>query len=208
MTNKTESRGLAAAYAQLTAAVMAIVIHPDYDPTVVGPALNNYAKRMAEDPVFKVLRSFAANDNRNVGKEIEDILRGAWPLGFGDKAAPEKPKDGEGGYGEAIDFPGAESENKRDPNAAAYAIEFPYGEAGKELNELLTAIEKNEGRPLTSEEKLRAVRAFNKAVSEGEPQTVIFNGKDGYLFMSNNAENRDVANLLAGVLGLGLGRRG
>lgn len=166
----TGSKGLDAACAQMMAAMLAILIHPGYDPTTIGPMLHEMAKRMAKDPVFQMLAGLSLKQGspRDITKEVEDILRGAWPLGFADKAEPAA----------------SESERAVNSAAAALALELPYGDQGREFQELLAVIEKAEGRPLTDEEKLRTVRAFNKAVNEGKPHTITFNGKNVYLAVS------------------------
>ncbi len=188
-------------HVKVAVALAALLSYPDYDPAVSGPAIKKSMDKVLDDPMFQLLAKLSGA-NRDLKAEADALLQAAF--GFAEKAAP---RDGEGGYGEAIDFPGAESAGReRDQHAAAASIEYPFGAAGKELTALIATIEKNEGQPLTSEQKLEVVRAFNKAVDDGQPQTVIF-GTNGYLVMRNTAENRDVAALLAGVLGLGLGSR-
>lgn len=187
MTNHVD-KTLDAVHAKVAIALAAMLSYPSYDPAVSGPAIKKLMDKVLDDPMFQLLAKLSG-DNRDLKAEADALLQAAF--GFAEKAAAS---DSEG------------SERERDPHAAAAAIEYPYGAEGKELTTLIAAIEKNEGQPLTSEQKLEVVRAFNKAVDDGQPQTVIF-GTNGYLVMRNTAENRDVAALLAGVLGLGLGSR-
>lgn len=181
---------LDAVHAKVAIALAAMLSYPSYDPAVSGPAIKKLMDKVLDDPMFQLLAKLSGA-NRDLKAEADALLQAAF--GFAEKAA-------------ASDSEGSESERERDPHAAAAAIEYPYGAEGKELTTLIAAIEKNEGQPLTSEQKLEVVRAFNKAVGDGQPQTVVF-GTNGYLVMRNTAENRDVAALLAGVLGLGLGSR-
>lgn len=187
MTNHVD-KTLDAVHAKVAIALAAMLSYPSYDPAVSGPAIKKLMDKVLDDPMFQLLAKLSGA-NRDLKAEADALLQAAF--GFAEKAAAS---DSEG------------SERERDQHAAAAAIEYPYGAEGKELTALIATIEKNEGQPLTSEQKLEVVRAFNKAVGDGQPQTVIF-GTNGYLVMRNTAENRDVAALLAGVLGLGLGSR-
>jgi hypothetical protein len=190
-------------WTRLLLALTVLLSHPEYDPTVEGLELDKQLNKLKGMQHFQLLCQLSAMTNgaihgnptasaqRDLAGELAALIRTMFPLSFDEQGNPVGPNT-VADASEATNAAPAE----RDNAAAAFAIEYPYGAAGKELDGLLATIEKNEGRPLTNAEKLQTVRAFNKAVNEGAPQTVTFNGEDGYLLVGTRELRGDQGALL------------